>query len=506
MILRINKIVIRAGYLYRLFGLEIMNTVTTEVRKPSSARLKNSHVRMFRSYVPTIFLMLALADALILMGSLYLGTGIRFDFNWNDIAKSVGVLWPSAVSFAAVVVLVGVSVGLYGRNLREGLSGLMLRVLITLVLGTMVSLVIYYMFPSTFVGRGGMLLTVMCAYVGMLICRSVFLQIVGLEALKRRVLVLGAGKYAEQIERLSPLDRLGFTVVGYVEMPGDETKVPEEAILPLEENLLTQVSSLYIDEIVVAMDDRRGGFDVDQLLDCKMSGKDVVNLLTFFERETAKIKLDIMQPSYLIFSDGFPSGMFRVYLKRWFDVSVASVFLLFALPIMLGAVLAIKLEGRGKGSILYRQERVGQGGKTFGVLKFRSMREDAEKDGVAQWAQKNDDRITRVGKIMRPTRIDELPQLFNVLRGDMSFVGPRPERPQFVTELNEQIPYYAERHRVKPGITGWAQISYPYGATVEDAVEKLQYDLFYVKNYSMFFDLMVILQTVEVILWQRGAR
>jgi sugar transferase (PEP-CTERM system associated) len=243
---------------------------------------------------------------------------------------------------------------------------------------------------------------------------------------------------------------------------------------------------------------------MQDLLECKLEGISIVDLPTFFERETGLIQLMTLSKSWLVYSEGFYSGFRRRLLKHAFDVGVSAIVLIVTLPVMLAAALAILLE-TGK-PILYRQKRVGENGKAFEILKFRSMRVDAEKDGVARWARKDDDRVTRVGRFLRLTRIDELPQLVNVLRGDMSFVGPRPERPPFVTEISRNVPAYATRHSVKPGITGWAQIRYPYGASVEDAKQKLQFDLYYVKNHSLFLDLVIMFQTAQVVLFGKGAR
>jgi len=257
---------------------------------------------------------------------------------------------------------------------------------------------------------------------------------------------------------------------------------------------------------VLAMDERRKGLPVNDLLDCKMSGIEVFDLLTFFERYTRKIRLDIMNPSWLFLSDGFQVNNFRRLWKRIFDVVTVLMLLPVVLPIMMLVVVAICIESRCRGTVLYSQTRVTENGRLFQIHKFRSMAEDAEKGGVAQWASKEDSRITRVGSFIRKFRFDELPQLYNVLKGDMSFVGPRPERPEFVSRLSGKIPYYNERHRVKPGLTGWAQIRYPYGGSDEDSLEKLQYDLYYVKNYSFFLDALVLLQTTEVVLLGKGAQ
>jgi sugar transferase (PEP-CTERM system associated) len=258
-------------------------------------------------------------------------------------------------------------------------------------------------------------------------------------------------------------------------------------------------------EIVVAVRERRGGvLPLRELLDCKLAGVTVNDLSSFFERMRGQVRLDSLRASWLIYGDGFRQGIGRTVVKRLFDVLAASVLLVVTAPVMLLAAIAIALESGFP--VIYRQERVGQGGRTFKVLKFRSMRLDAEADGKPRWASNSDDRITRVGHFIRKTRIDELPQIFNVLHGDMSFVGPRPERPYFVDQLTDQIPFYAARHSVKPGITGWAQVRYAYGASVDDAVQKLQYDLYYVKNHTLFLDVLVLLQTVRVVLTGDGAR
>ena len=254
------------------------------------------------------------------------------------------------------------------------------------------------------------------------------------------------------------------------------------------------------------MDDRRRGFPMDQLLECRLEGIEITELVSFFERETGKVRLDVLNPSWMIFSEGFRQGRVHNLLERSFDVAASLALLTVTLPFMALTVLAIKLEDGLRAPVLYRQTRVGQYGRPFKLMKFRSMRIDAESTGKPIWAAKNDSRVTRIGSFIRKTRIDELPQILNVLRGEMSFVGPRPERPEFVSQLNERIPYYRERHSIKPGLTGWAQLCYPYGSSEQDAAEKLQYDLFYVKNHSPIFYLAIVVQTVEVIVWGKGAR
>jgi sugar transferase (PEP-CTERM system associated) len=353
-----------------------------------------------------------------------------------------------------------------------------------------------------------LLVTGLCAIGLSVLIRLIFEHAVDEELFKRRVLVYGAGQRATSISQLRRRsDRRGFVVVGYVATESDRVDETLNALaIAADTDLLAYSRENYIDEIVVAMDDRRRSFPMYQLLECRLDGVEVTELVTFLERETGKVRLDVLNPSWFIFSDGFRRGRAHSVLERIFDVCASFVLLLLALPFMIFAMLAIKMEEGPKASVLYRQVRVGRYGKNFAVLKFRSMREDAEREGKAVWASKNDARVTAVGAFMRKTRIDELPQIINVLRGEMSFVGPRPERPEFVQLLSERIPYYRERHTLKPGITGWAQLCYPYGSSEQDAVEKLQYDLFYIKNHTLIFYLAILLQTVEVVLWRKGAR
>ncbi|WP_206171880.1 TIGR03013 family XrtA/PEP-CTERM system glycosyltransferase [Thiorhodococcus mannitoliphagus] len=259
------------------------------------------------------------------------------------------------------------------------------------------------------------------------------------------------------------------------------------------------------DEILVAVKDRRGSLPMEQFLDCRMAGISILEPQSFFERELGLVKLDFLTPSWLVHADGFRQGTLTLAIKRFMDVSVALIFLLLLAPIMLLTVLAIAVESRFRHPVFYRQTRVGVNGIAFKVLKFRSMRVDAEADGKARWATKGDPRITRVGAFIRKARIDELPQILNVLKGEMSFVGPRPERPEFVEELARKNLFYAARSRIKPGVTGWAQLRYPYGSSEEDALRKLEYDLYYLKNHSTFLDFLILLQTVEVVLFGKGA-
>ncbi len=463
-------------------------------------------VRIFRHYIPASFLMLGIMEALIVMVSVYGGMYIRFSGDLSE-ASQFFSLFPVAVTFAIVTIGAMTAMGLYERHLREGLWGMLLRIVAGMLLSFLAMSIIFYLLPSMSLWRGAFGLSWLLGLAGVIAVRLSFTMLIDQEGLKKRILVLGTGNKAAMIDQLlrRKSDRRGFAIVGYVHFPR-EHEVVRKNIIQHDSPFLELVRRNHVDEIVVALDDRRKSFPMVEIVDCRMAGVEVIDLMTFFERQAGKLPLALLQPGWLVYSDGFQNSAFRLYAKRLFDITMSSLALFLAWPFMLATAAAILLESKGEGEILYRQKRVGQGGKEFDVLKFRSMRSDAEKDGKAQWARPNDDRITRVGAFIRRTRIDELPQVFNVLKGEMSFVGPRPERPTFVQELAEKIPYYVERHRVKPGITGWAQICYPYGASEKDAEEKLQYDLYYVKNYSLFLDLMIILQTLQVVLWGKGAR
>lgn len=321
-----------------------------------------------------------------------------------------------------------------------------------------------------------------------------------------RVLILGTGETAHRVSRVLTDEAHGVHIVGHVAGPVEPDSRPAGLTVLEPGPSLRQLAQLHrADEVVVALSERRGGATpLSELLDCRIGGIVVNDINTHFERRLGQIRLEHLSAHWLIFGDGFNQGTARTMVKRIFDILSALILLVPGLPLMALAAAAIRLESPG--SVLYRQERVGLGGRAFNVVKLRSMRVDAEKDGRPRWASTNDARITRVGRFIRLTRIDELPQLFNVLRGDMSLVGPRPERPFFVEQLTQQLPFYAVRHSVKPGLTGWAQVRCDYGSSVEEARNKLQFDLYYVKNHSLMLDLMVVLETIGVVLTGKGAR
>jgi sugar transferase (PEP-CTERM system associated) len=465
-----------------------------------------STFRFFNHHVRVPFLLLGLFEAGIVLSSVYLAAYIRFVGKTEKFEAGLGDLIWHALIVSGLFIIIFVSMGLYQSRMRDGIKGILLRLIIAYCIGIIVLNTLFYILPSLYIGRGLLFLILAISFIVILNLRYLILKTGG-DIFKRRILVLGTGKKALSITELKrKSDKIGFVLIGYVHLRGTKDEVDKDKIVDLKMSLKDYCLKNEVDEIVLAVEDRRKTFPVHELLDCRMSGVDITELATFFEREIGKLKIDLLHPSWFITSSGFEKGIFYDATKRIFDLFVGFALLLITWPFMLFTVIAIKFEDGLKASILYKQIRIGKNNKPYHVYKFRSMQENAEKMGKARWADKRDSRITKLGTFLRKARIDELPQIFNVLKGEMSFVGPRPERPLFVVELSEKVPYYAERHRVKPGITGWAQICYPYGSSIKDAFEKLQYDLYYVKNYSIFLDLLILLQTAEVILFGKGAR
>lgn len=452
--------------------------------------------------------LLPLLEFLMLVAVVYLAVYLRLGFDSDLIDRGVGRIWPQALLFAGVLVLSLTATGLYNRRLRESTTGTAVRIALAFIGGMLVLALFFYVFRQTFfLGRGILALALFSGFLLVFAGRIGLLRMFARDGWQRRVLVLGAGQCAAMLARLRRrTDLFGLRIVGYVPARSDVVSVPEERIVRPDGALADWVTSHGIHEIVIAPDERRDNLDLAGLARCRVHGVQLTDVASFIERETGRVNLEYMRSHWLTLGDSMRQGVQTAWVKRIFDIGVSMMLLCVALPLMVLAALAIWLESGGRGPIFYRQARVGENGRVFDVFKFRSMRTDAERDGEAVWAQRNDDRITRVGAILRRYRIDELPQIGNVLRGDMTFVGPRPERPEFVSRLQEVFPAYADRHQVRPGLTGWAQISYPYGASEADAFEKLKYDLYYVKNRSLYLDLTILLHTAEVVLWGKGAR
>jgi sugar transferase (PEP-CTERM system associated) len=414
--------------------------------------------------------------------------------------------WAGGVLYSLGIAVCLFAFGLYSARQRARLGGIVIRIIVSVAAGITVISLFFYLIPNMRIDRGIIAIATVATLAAVALVRLAFYRMADESIFKRRVLVYGCGRNAAPIGRLRRRsDRGGFTIVGFVQPESEPCEISPELLLRQRGSLAEICAAHDVNEIVVAVEDRRRNFPILELLECRLAGTDVTELLTFLERETGRVRIDVLNPSWLIFGEGFRRDTARLISARVMDLAASAVILLLTLPIMLLTALAIKIEDGLRAPVFYAQARVGLGGRGINVLKGRGMRTDAEAHG-AQWATKGDTRVTRVGALIRKCRIDELPQILCVFRGHMSFVGPRPERPQFVAELSEKIPYYVQRHCVKPGITGWAQLCYPYGSSEQDAMEKLQYDLYYITNNTLLFDLAILLQTVEVLFMGKGAR
>lgn len=461
-------------------------------------------VRVFKHYVPHAVLLLGLLDFALLLVAAEAGWQVRA-WQIGMATEPIATRVPQILSFAVPLEIAMVAVGAYGPGALHSVRYATARLLVAVSLGVIFLSVIFFLVPAITFWRSNLFVAMLLSVAALVLIRAALGRVIGGASLRRRVVVLGAGPRAARIGALAARTGANFTVAGYVAMGTPVVAVagavPREGIA----NLARHVEALGASEVVLAIEERRGALPLQDLLRVKTTGVHVSDLSSFLERETGRVDLQSVSPSWLIFSDGFSSGRFLSGVtKRAFDVTASLLLLTLALPVILVTALLVKWESPGPA--FYRQRRIGLYNQPFDIVKLRSMRQDAEVPGTAIWAAEDDPRITRVGRIIRKVRIDELPQCWSVLKGEMSFVGPRPERPQFVADLEAQLPFYAERHMVKPGITGWAQINYPYGASTEDARHKLEYDLYYAKNYSPFLDLLILVQTLRVVLWPDGAR
>jgi sugar transferase (PEP-CTERM system associated) len=418
---------------------------------------------------------------------------------------SLQVVGPALV-FAFLMVGLHAAFGLYRDDRHLPFGEYVMREAAAVVIGLPIAYFAIFVLPDSVVFQRAFVPAVVTAFLGLVVVRQVMISPLTRAFLPRRVLVLGTGPEAQAVETsLAVANPTGLELAGFYPLEKVAARnIASGRIVSTHLSLEETVKHLGIDEIIVAVREQRGGvLPLRTLLECRLAGVQVTNLPRFFERVHQRVPIDSLKASWLIYGNGFRQTWLRGIAKRTSDIVVAAALLPVALPLM--GLFAVWIWLDTGAPIIYRQERVGRGGQTFTLFKFRSMTKDAEKNGHA-WASINDPRATAVGRVMRRTHIDELPQLFNVLKGEMSFVGPRPERPAFVAMLTEQIPFYAVRHCVKPGLTGWAQVRYTYGGNVEESVKKLEYDLYYVKNHSLLLDLLVLLKTVRVVLLGEGAR
>ena len=458
---------------------------------------------LYLSTPPRRQVLCALGESAILVSSLLAAVVLRLGWDAHEV-----LLIPKAILCALVLQLC-----LYYGDLYEDFAirrrvELFLRISQAFLVGTLILTLVYFIFPAFLVGRGILLIYLPLALAGVLAWRSAFRWAWGHEALRETVLVLGTGRSAQEIAReILRKAPYGFEVVGFLgEHPAEVgRRLVNPSVIGTIADLPDLVQKEKVSLIVVALEDFRGKLPIAELLRCRLAGIRVEEVTSFFERLTGKILVKSLRPSWFVFSTGFNKPRLFRSSKRVGEFLVALVALALIAPLL--AVLALLIKLDGPGPILYRQERVGEKGRRFSLLKLRTMRADAEEETGPIWASRGGDpRATAVGRWLRALRLDEIPQLLNVLRGEMSFVGPRPERPHFVEKLRQIIPYYDERHGVKPGITGWAQIKFGYGSNIEDAEEKLQFDLYYIKHMSWIFDVGILFYTLKVVLLGRGAR
>ncbi|HEX5473894.1 MAG TPA: TIGR03013 family XrtA/PEP-CTERM system glycosyltransferase [Vicinamibacterales bacterium] len=456
-------------------------------------------MQLFNRYVSTRSLTVFAGELLLIFGSVALAALLQ---ETPDLAAN---LWKIAL-VTIVCQLCLYYNDFYDLTLVHSNRELVVRLLQAAGAASILLAALYFLKPDLMIGNGIFVSALFVFLVAILGWRLAFNHVTGSLKLQERVLIVGTGESARKVARqIVDQHEFAYRIVGFVDEDASRLgeRIVNPAVIGTPADLERLIAEYHIDRIVVGLSDRRGKLPVQELLHAKMAGVRVEDATTTYERVTGKILIDDLRPSWLIFSDGFRVSRATRLMKRTIDLTLSLALALLTMPLMVATALAVWLEdGR---PVLYRQERVGEGGRPFVLSKFRSMRKDAERDGAPVWATEGDDRVTAVGRVIRATRLDELPQLWNVVRGDMSFVGPRPERPYFVAALSSEIPFYQQRHAVKPGLTGWAQVKYRYGSSLEDAMEKLRYDLYYIKHLSVFFDLTIVFDTVKVVLFRKGA-
>ncbi len=462
-------------------------------------------LKIFNQYIPIRRMVFVSLESLLFIGMVILGTYLRF---LSDISIFITYenLLPKVLLIVATIQLCLYYFDLYDFKIFRSNLELAIRLLQSLGVSSIILSILYYVFPMLIIGRGIFLIGL--TFVGAVIVswRMGYNYFLKTRQSDQRIMVIGSGLLAMSIAR-EILERgdIGFKVIGFItdnpERIGE--KLVNPSIVGDQSQIVDLVTREKVARIIVALEERRGKFPEKELLECKMKGIAIEEGIEFYEHLTGKLQVENLRPSSLIFSDGFRKPKLTMWMKRIIGFSFSLIGLILLSPLILIISILIKIDSRGK--VFYKQKRVGKDGMVFKLIKFRSMIENAETNGPV-WADQNDSRVTRIGRWMRKWRLDEIPQMFNVLKGDMCFVGPRPERPEFVAQLKREIPFYDQRLTVKPGITGWAQIKYRYGASKEDAQEKLKYELYYIKNLSALFDLIIIFETIKVVAFGKGAR
>ncbi|KPK01562.1 MAG: hypothetical protein AMK71_05055, partial [Nitrospira bacterium SG8_35_4] len=422
-------------------------------------------------FFSTKYSFLIIGDFLIILLSVHLATAMRLYLYYFSSWESYLPLFMKAALCSMLVVFISFFIDLYNIEKIKHRKEMSIKIVVSAIISAIFIATFSYGTSSIVIGRGVLFIALCISALLQVIWHFAYSELSKIQATARRVLILGTGPVANNMGNMLVSRNNGFALAGYVNCVGEPIHVPEPSIIGNGDGLFATAVKEKIHKIVVSLSERRGTFPVREVLDCKLNGIDVVDGPSFYEQLTGKLLIESMNPSHLIFSDGFRITVIRKYVKRWFDVLFATVGIVLSFPLFVIMPILIKLDSRG--TVLFKQDRMGEGEKHFTLYKFRTMVDGAEKDSGPVWSQEGDKRITKLGRLLRKTRIDEIPQLINVIRGDMSFIGPRPERPFFIESLKKQIPYYSERHCVKPGITGWAQVRYEYGDSIEDAIEKL---------------------------------
>jgi len=451
---------------------------------------------------------LILADAAIIYGGIILALYMRLGFGGSDYELNERNGWTKILFASAVCLLILYFYDLYDFTVMGNRRELMLRLVQALGIAWVLLAILFYFVPPLLIGRGVSVLAVLIVLALLLTWRILIHLLTGHPEIGEKILIVGTGRAAQETaEAVLKRRDAGYRISGFVTENGTNphSAVDDKEILGTTDSLDSIVKAEKIDRIVIAVRERRGSFPTETLLKMSLAGDvDIEECSSFFERVTGQVHIDMVRPSWLIFAGRKRDTRLSVFFREIVHRSLALIGLIVSLPIAIITALIIKTES--KGPVFYKQERVGKNGKPFHVIKFRSMKTDAEADGKPIWATADDKRTTRVGNVIRKIRVDEIPQFWNIIKGEMSFVGPRPERPHFVAQLAKEIPFYEHRHLTAPGLTGWAQTKYPYGASVEDARNKLQYDLYYIKNQSLALDLIIVFETVKTVLFSRGGR
>ncbi len=465
-------------------------------------------IRLFRHYFSFTSVFFTLGEGLLIYISVFLATYFFFDIDLSETSPLYPVIWFKILLITLITQLSLYFNDLYSQKITNDYLDLFTRIMQSIGITSITLAIIYFIFPSSMIGRGIYFISLIFLLFFLVSWRLLYAFAVKKRYFGEKAIILGIGELAHDIiNELDAKKDIGYYISSIISKNRDSGAEKDNTIIPIHygfDSICKIAREEDCKNVIVALDEKRGMLPTEELLKCKVSGVNIIDGEMFYERITGKLLIEKIHPSMLIFSDGFVKSKTSRLVKRIIGFSLAVMGIIILAPLLILVAIAIKVDSRGP--VFYVQERVGENEKIFKMYKFRSMKEDAEKISGPTWATDDDARITRVGKLIRKLRIDELPQLLNVLKGDMSFVGPRPEREFFTTELAKKIPYYEERFTVKPGITGYAQILYPYGASEKDALEKLKYDLYYIKNMSLILDFIVMVKTVKIILLGRGAR